>query len=189
MDDSTWSPERYTEAYWFAAEAHQGQTIPGTDLPYIVHPSLVCMEVIAALRAEPGRAEDLAVQCALLHDVIEDSGVTVDQLQLQFGAEVAAGVQALSKDPTLPETAQLADSLRRIEQQPPEVWLVKLADRIANLRPPPARWTPTKIQQYWEDARLIHAQLHRASPYLAGRLAAKIEAYRNYLPATSPAAV
>lgn len=187
MTNTAWSPERYTQAYWFAAQAHQGQTIRDTDLPYILHPSLVCMEVMAALRAEPGRNEDLAVQCALLHDVMEDSGVTADQLQLQFGSEVAAGVQALSKDPTLPETEQLADSLRRIQQQPPEIWLVKLADRIANLRLPPSRWTPTKIWRYWEDARLIHAQLHTASPYLAGRLAAKTDAYRTYLPPVSPA--
>jgi (p)ppGpp synthase/HD superfamily hydrolase len=76
----------------------------------------------------------------------------------------------------------LVDSLRRIQQQPVEIWMVKLADRISNLRPPPSDWTPQKIRQYWEDAKLIYAMLPTASPHLAQRLAAKLEAYQAYLP-------
>jgi guanosine-3',5'-bis(diphosphate) 3'-pyrophosphohydrolase len=183
MHQQSWSPDLYTRAYWFAAQAHLGQQIKGGDLPYIVHPSLVCMEVIAALRVEPGRDEDLAVQCALLHDVVEDSGVTYEQLRETFGVAVAEGVQALSKDESLPDDQQLVDSLRRIQQQPPEIGMVKLADRIANLRPPPADWTPAKIRSYWDAARLIHQLIQPASAYLAGRLADKIQAYRAFVPA------
>jgi hypothetical protein len=56
-----WSQDNYAEACWFEAEAHRNQLLPGTDLPYIVHPTLVSMEVIAALDLEPGWDEDLAV--------------------------------------------------------------------------------------------------------------------------------
>jgi (p)ppGpp synthase/HD superfamily hydrolase len=181
MNNNLWSPDTYTQAYWVAAEAHQGHKVKGGDLPYIIHPSLVCMEVMAALRLEPGRDEELAVQCALLHDVIEDSDVTYEDLREQFGVAVADGVLALSKDETLPEDEQLVDSLRRIQQQQPEVGMVKLADRIANLRPPPAGWTPEKIRKYWEDAKLIYEMLHSASPHLAQRLHEKIDAYQAYL--------
>ncbi len=135
-----WSPEIYDRAWRFAAAAHLGQKLPGTDLPYAVHVALVCMEVMAALRAEPGWDEDLAVQCALLHDVVEDTAVSGEEVRATFGASVAAGVLALSKDPALPRSEQMADSLRRIREQPREVWLVKLADRITNLAPPPSYW-------------------------------------------------
>jgi len=63
-----WSQDKYIEAYWFAADAHRGQTVPGTELPYIIHRPLVSMEVISALDWNPDGDEDLAVQCALLHD-------------------------------------------------------------------------------------------------------------------------
>lgn len=66
-----WSQEIYTKAYQFAAEAHNGQRFPGTELPYMMHVSFVSMEVMAALAHELERDGNLAVQCALLHDVIE----------------------------------------------------------------------------------------------------------------------
>ncbi|NER53078.1 MAG: hypothetical protein F6J92_41880 [Symploca sp. SIO1A3] len=65
----TWTQEDYIQAFRFAAQAHLGQTYPGTDLPYLMHLSFVCMEMIAALAVEPQANETLAVQSALLHDV------------------------------------------------------------------------------------------------------------------------
>src|SRR5262245_25271580 len=80
MGYTPWSQDRYIQAYRFAANAHQGQLVPGTEIAYIMHLSIVSMEVIAALRQEPGSEEDLAVQCALLHDVIEDTEVSYAQV-------------------------------------------------------------------------------------------------------------
>jgi len=176
-----WSQDRYAEAYWFAAGAHRGQALQGTDLPYLVHPTLVSMEVIAALDLEPGRDEDLAVQCALLHDVIEDGGASYERIKTEFGEAVAGGVLALSKDEGLEEDLQLEDSLRRIRLKPHEVWMVKLADRISNLRPPPQFWTGEKIANYRKDALLIYEAMKDASPALSARLMAKIDAYRAYM--------
>ncbi len=172
-----WSQDRYTAASRFAAEAHFGQQLPGSELPYLLHVTDVAMEVLAALRAEPNHDEELAVLCALLHDTIEDTAVTYEQVEATFGATVAAGVQALSKNPALPKAEQMPDSLRRIREQPQAVWLVKLADRIVNLQQPPAYWQPQKIAAYRAEAGVILAALGAASPFLAARLAAKIEVY------------
>lgn len=172
-----WLQESYLRAYRFAAAAHQGQRVPGTNFPYLMHFSFVAMEVMAALRAEPEHDGDLAVQCALLHDVIEDTPVTFEQVAQEFGAAVADGVRALSKDPALPKPEAMADSLRRIRQQPVEVWMVKLADRINNLQRPPEYWTAEKIYAYQTEAEKILQALGAASPFLAARLREKIDAY------------
>jgi (p)ppGpp synthase/HD superfamily hydrolase len=172
-----WSQDRYAEASRFAAMAHSGQTLPNADLPYLLHVTQVAMEVVAALRAEPGHDEDLAVLCALLHDTVEDTAVTVEQLAAAYGQPVADGVLALTKDESLPKEQQIRDSLRRIRQQPRAVWLVKLADRIVNLQLPPRHWEPAKIAQYKADAREIFETLGVASPLLAARLEVKIAAY------------
>ncbi len=177
---SPWSQERYIKAHAFAARAHRGQQVSGTRLPYVTHIHLVTMEVIAALWAEPGRRGDLAVQCALLHDVIEDTSVSYEEISAEFGVAVADGVLALSKDPALDKSRRMADSLTRIRRQPEEVWMVKLADRITNLQSPPPHWTRTKTIAYRQEAQSIHAALQEASPYLSKRLLAKIDAYRVY---------
>jgi len=57
------------------------------------------------------------------------------------------------------------------------VWMVKMADRIANLQPPPAHWTRDKIAAYRDEAAQIHAALRQASPLLAQRLLDKITTY------------
>ncbi|MBL7199243.1 MAG: bifunctional (p)ppGpp synthetase/guanosine-3',5'-bis(diphosphate) 3'-pyrophosphohydrolase [Anaerolineae bacterium] len=177
MRQGGWSQDLYVKAYLFAARAHRGQTVPGTDLPYVTHVSLVSMEVLAALSAERGHDEDLALQCALLHDVLEDTSVTYAQLVEEFGRAVADAVRALSKDPSIPKHLRMNDSLRRIRQQRREVWMVKLADRITNLQPPPPHWTEVRIARYRDEAIEIHRALGEASEVLSSRLLLKIEEY------------
>jgi (p)ppGpp synthase/HD superfamily hydrolase len=175
---SNWDRELYIKACRFAAQAHQGQLYPGTELPYLMHLNFVSMEILAALSAESGRDGDLAVQCALLHDTIEDTATTYAQIESIFGVRVADGVSALSKNPALEKSLQLSHSLERIKLQPIEIWMVKLADRITNLQTPPPHWTKDKIVKYREDAIEIHTHLQTASPFLATRLAEKIQKYR-----------
>jgi (p)ppGpp synthase/HD superfamily hydrolase len=174
---SAWDRELYIKACRFAAEAHQGQLYPGTELPYLLHLNLVSMEILAALSVEPGRDGDLAVQCALLHDSIEDTDTSYEQIESIFGIKVADGVAALSKNPALEKSQQLIDSLERIERQPIEIWMVKLADRITNLQSPPSHWNLAKISRYRAEAIEIHTHLQAASPFLALRLTEKIQNY------------
>lgn len=180
-----WSREKYFKAYNFAAEAHKGQLVPGTDMPYVVHASIVAMEIIAALAVETVERPNLAVQCALLHDCLEDTYIVYDEIVTQYGIYVADGVLALSKDGAVGKTEdeykrdrlQLEDSLQRIKQQPREIWMVKMADRIVNLQRPPSHWNDGKIVWYKQGAELIHKELSSASEYLGERLRAKIDRY------------
>jgi (p)ppGpp synthase/HD superfamily hydrolase len=177
-----WDQDTYIKAYRYAAEAHNGQKMPGTDLPYIMHVSLVSMEVLAALQADPGLDRDLALQCALLHDVMEDTGKTYTEINRLFGEMVAQGVSALSKNKEIPDkTIRMRDSLNRIQQQPREIWVVKLADRITNLQPPPKEWTTPKKEEYRKEAIEIYNTLHNASKLLADRLLMKIDRYKIYI--------
>jgi (p)ppGpp synthase/HD superfamily hydrolase len=172
-------PERYVAALRFAAERHHAQRVPGSEYPYLVHVVSVAAETIAAI--VPGVDADLAVVCALLHDTVEDTGTTHAELVEQFGAAVADGVLALSKDSVLPKPAQMADSLRRIQAQPHAVWMVKLADRITNLGPPPRLWATDKRRRYRDEAITIADALGAASAVLDARIRARIAAYAAYL--------
>jgi (p)ppGpp synthase/HD superfamily hydrolase len=177
------SPEPYVRALQFAASAHGDQKVPGTDHPYLVHVCSVAAEVIAALEIEPHPDPDLAIVCALLHDVVEDTRVTPADVERAFGARVAAGVSALtkeSKNAKDEKDARMRSSLDRIRLQPREVWMVKLADRITNLRPPPKNWTREKCRTYRAEAETIADTLGDASAVLVARLRARIDGYRRY---------
>ena len=171
------SRDLYMRAWHFAARRHNGQKVPASDLPYITHIGAVAMEVLATLAIENVPQPDLAVACALLHDTIEDTGATREDIAAEFGAAVADGVVALSKDKHLPKDQQMADSLERIKRQPREIWIVKLADRTVNMEPAPATWSPEKRIAYRAQANLILEELGGASPALAARLRDKIHRY------------
>ncbi|MEA5595765.1 HD domain-containing protein [Rivularia sp. UHCC 0363] len=176
-----WSQEEYIKAYRFAAQKHQGQKFPGTKISYIMHLSFVSMEMIAALNEEKERDENLAIQCSLLHDTIEDTDTTFEELEAEFGLPVANGVLALSKDSSLEKSLQMKDSLQKIKERSQEIWMVKLADRITNLQAPPDYWKQDKIIRYREEAICIYETLKDASSFLASRLALKIEGYKSFI--------
>lgn len=171
-----WTQDAYLRALHFAARAHGEQKTP-TGLPYLVHVTSVAMEVIAGLRAESGHDEDLAITCALLHDVVEDTTVPLPEIEAAFGSRVAAGVAALTKDSKLDKPLAMRDSLDRIVAGSAEIALVKLADRITNLAPPPAHWNAAKVAAYRAEAELILDSLGSASDALAARLAQRIASY------------
>jgi (p)ppGpp synthase/HD superfamily hydrolase len=192
---STFNLERYLAALHFAARRHADQKMPagpdGQAPPYVVHVVSVTAEVIAVLPTLSGSIDaDLAVACALLHDTVEDTAEShadklglADEIEHAFGRGVRDGVWALSKFKTLPDgtevdkPAQIADSLRRICEQPHAVWAVKLADRITNLAPPPSKWDRAKCERYQAEAQQIRDTLGAGCPPLADRLRARIAAY------------
>lgn len=170
------SQDSFVRTLHWAARAHGDQRTPH-GLPYVVHLTSVAMEVAAALRIEPGSDEDLAIACALLHDVLEDTPTPRTELLAAFGPRVASGVDALTKDALLPKAQAMRDSLARIQAQPKEIAMVKLADRITNLAPPPPHWTSDKITAYRAEAVLIADTIGLASNALHARLLARIERY------------
>lgn len=177
--------DAYLRALRFASIAHTraGQRYPGTEVSYVMHLAFVAGEVLAALPHEPELDGALAVQLAALHDVIEDTDVTFDEVASRFGDVVACGVAALTKDETLPKPQAMADSLTRILNESKEVHLVKLADRVANMEKPPHYWGSDKRRRYQEEARVILEKLGPSSSYLAERLRQRIEAYGAYVDA------
>jgi (p)ppGpp synthase/HD superfamily hydrolase len=177
----TWSSEKYQRALHLAAHWHREQRFSDHGLPYVVHVVAVCAELQRALITEPTQLPDLAVQAALLHDILEDTAMTFDKLCLEVGPEVAAVVAALSKNPLLPKHQQMADSLRRILQQPVEAAKVKLADRVTNLAQPPSYWSREKCAAYRAEAEQILQALGAASPVLAARLQERIASYAVYI--------
>jgi (p)ppGpp synthase/HD superfamily hydrolase len=182
-----WDREKYVKAWNFATLHHQGQTYggpqPGMRIDYLNHIGAVAMEVIWALQNTTELYDaDLAIQCALLHDTIEDTSVEYEQIKAEFGETVAAGVQALSKNVQLGDKqTQMLDSLTRIQQQPKEVWMVKMADRITNLSPPPHYWSREKIRAYWQEAQLIYQSLYTSNDLLADRLKGRMNRYLQFL--------
>jgi (p)ppGpp synthase/HD superfamily hydrolase len=170
------SRDLYLDALSFAATAH-GSELTNHGLPYIIHSTAVANEVMATFRLEPGYDEDLAIVCALLHDVLEDTECTREEIEARFGARVLAGVEALTKNPALPPDVQIPDSLRRILEQPVEIAIVKMADRTSNLGPPPPDWDRERIAAYKAMAERIYDTLAFASPDMASRLRERIDTY------------
>ncbi len=175
----SWNQDVYIRAWNFASRFHKDQFVPGSDLPYINHIGAVAMEVVAAVtRGDAVQNPDLAIQCALLHDAIEDTDATREVLESEFGKQVADGVLALTKNEELPtKEEKMGDSLERIQAQPREIWMVKMADRITNLQPPPHHWNKEKIRKYREEALRILESLQGANRFLADRLREKIATY------------
>jgi (p)ppGpp synthase/HD superfamily hydrolase len=175
----SWSQDQFIKAYNFAANAHEGLLLSGSSLPYLVHISLVCMEIMALQSVEPLDNPDLALKCAALHDVLEDTPVTLEKILEDFGQQVADGVSALTKNKD--HLTPMADSLRRIREQPVEIAIVKLADRITNLQAPPFFWSKSKIREYCRESIGIADSLKHICPFLSDRLEKKIDIYQlNY---------
>ncbi|KAA3640033.1 MAG: bifunctional (p)ppGpp synthetase/guanosine-3',5'-bis(diphosphate) 3'-pyrophosphohydrolase, partial [Bacteroidetes bacterium] len=117
--------ELYQKAMKFAGEKHHDQLFPGSQANYLLHLASVSMEILLAYQHEPDFDLDYAVQMAILHDVIEDTKTTFEELKNHFGEKIADGVQALTKDEQFSTKAdQMTDSLRRINLQPKEVGMV-----------------------------------------------------------------
>lgn len=182
-----WNPDKHIKAWDFATLAHEGQTyggkIEGEKIPYINHIGSVLVEIIWTLQNSSKIYDsDLAIQCAILHDVIEDTKYTYHDVCKEFGQNVADGVLALTKNDELASKEEkMLDSLNRIKQQPHEIWIVKIADRITNLYHPPYYWSDEKILAYQIESRMIHMNLHEADALLSTRLMDKIETYSGFL--------
>ena len=181
-----WSIDTLQDIWQLATELHDGQKYggpaKGQQIEYINHIGSVVFEVMAALDQMENMNAELALSCAILHDSLEDTGITFEQIHSKFGLAVAEGVLALTKSPAIADKDEkMQDSLARIRQQPHEIWAVKMADRICNLYAPPFYWSNEKKQAYLEEAKLIHAALKDGNVYLANRLALKIQEYQRFI--------
>ena len=127
------SGERITDAYEVAANAHLGQVRKSGE-PYVTHPLAV-----ATICARYGMDETTVI-AALLHDAVEDTGVTLSDIERRFGSEVAAlvdGVTKLERVHFESREAQQAATIRKMlvaMAKDVRVLVIKLADRLHNMR-------------------------------------------------------
>jgi|GEM_PF-948501 len=163
----------YNHALFFAAEAHGNQLYGGS--PYILHVCMVADEIFAAHQKEPFSNIENAVQIALLHDVLEDTHITENEMLQHFSSDVVSGVKLLTKHKGQP----LRDYLSGIKKGDADVSKIKMCDRIINLQRVPSHWNADKILEYDEESLLILERLGESSRYISQRLKLKIELYEE----------
>lgn len=158
---------KYIEAASFAARKHVGQRRKGNDAaPYINHP----LEV-ANLLANVGKVEDYDVLiAALLHDTIEDTETTKEEITEKFGATVCGYVLEVTDDKSLPKQERKQLQIEHAPHLSTGAKQVKLADKISNIRDitenPPADWDASRRREYVEWGEKVVAGLRGANEHL-----------------------
>jgi guanosine-3',5'-bis(diphosphate) 3'-pyrophosphohydrolase len=145
------------KAAQFAAYKHSNQRRKDAEAsPYINHPI-----ALASVLANEGGVTDPVVLCAaLLHDTIEDTKTTAEELVAAFGQEITNVVLDVTDDKSIKDKARRKQL--QIEHAPhisPQAKLVKLADKICNLRDialtPPADWSVQRKAEYFDWAKKV----------------------------------
>ena len=154
----------------FAAHKHRDQRRKDAEAsPYINHP-IALAEMLAG---EGGVTDAEVLAAALLHDTIEDTATTMDELRAEFGERIAGMVLEVTDDKNLPKTERKRLQIVHAADISAGAKLVKLADKICNLRDvadrPPAKWDLQRRQEYFEWAKQVidrlrgtHARLEAA---------------------------
>jgi GTP diphosphokinase / guanosine-3',5'-bis(diphosphate) 3'-diphosphatase len=155
------------KAFAFAAHKHRDQRRQDQAAsPYINHPI-----ALADVLVNEGGVADVEVLCAaLLHDTVEDTATTPEELQNTFGARIAGIVAEVTDDTRLPKAERKRLQIERAGGISHEAKLVKLADKICNLRDmaerPPASWDLARRREYFDWAKRVVDGLRGAHPQL-----------------------
>ena len=158
------------EAASFAAKRHTGQKRKGSDgEPYINHP----LEV-ANLLANVGNVSDFDILiAAVLHDTVEDTGVTKEELEARFGQQVANYVSEVTDDKSLPNDERKRLQIEHAPHLSHGAKLIKLADKISNIADvtnnPPHDWPHERKVAYVDWGENVVAGLRGANPELEKR--------------------
>jgi guanosine-3',5'-bis(diphosphate) 3'-pyrophosphohydrolase len=151
----------------FASEKHSRQRRKDADAsPYINHPL-----ALANILANEGGVTDVSVlAAALLHDTVEDTETTIEELVALFGREIAGIVAEVTDDKSLPKEERKRLQVVKSASKSDGAKLVKLADKISNLRDiassPPADWPQERRQAYFDWAAEVIEGARGVSPAL-----------------------
>ena len=146
------------KALTFAARKHRDQRRKDAEAsPYINHPIEVA-EIIARI----GGVDDVTVlQAALLHDTVEDTQTSPDELEREFGATVRKLVEEVTDDKSLPKQERKRLQIQHAPHLSPRAKLIKLADKICNVRDvthsPPKDWDERRRVAYFDWAAKVIA--------------------------------
>jgi guanosine-3',5'-bis(diphosphate) 3'-pyrophosphohydrolase len=144
------------KAMAFAADKHRLQKRDDVEAsPYINHP----IGLADVLANEAGIEDERVLVAALLHDTIEDTQTTEQELIRLFGQEIADIVLEVSDDKTLPKAERKRLQIEHAPTLSRRAKLIKLADKIANLRDvassPPKDWPLERRQEYFDWAKAV----------------------------------
>ena len=152
--------ELVIQAAAFAAEKHRDQRRKDQNAsPYINHP----IALASVLASEAGICDATILAAALLHDTIEDTNTSAEELQSRFGADVASVVQEVTDDKSLPKEARKRLQIEHAAHASDRAKQVKLADKISNLRDinssPPHDWSIDRKREYFDWAKRVVDQV------------------------------
>jgi (p)ppGpp synthase/HD superfamily hydrolase len=158
----------------FAARAHAGQARKGAAAePYVNH-----VIEVATILAEHGAPQE-AILAGLLHDTVEDTEVTHEDIVAEFGAAIAGIVAEATDDKALPKETRKALQVSLAPKKSDAAKQLKLADKISNLRAiaesPPANWNHARRTEYVGWAGRVATGLAGVNPALDALFA---ETYR-----------
>jgi GTP diphosphokinase / guanosine-3',5'-bis(diphosphate) 3'-diphosphatase len=140
----------------FAADKHRMQRRKDIEAsPYINHPI-----ALADVLANEANVVDVNVlAAAILHDTVEDTETTLEELAACFGAKIAGIVAEVTDDKRLPKAERKRLQVEHAHAASPEAQLVKLADKICNLRDvearPPANWSLERKREYFDWGKAV----------------------------------
>jgi len=140
----------------FAAFKHRNQRRKDADAsPYINHP----LALANVLSNEAGITDSAVICAALLHDTIEDTETTLEELQAKFGKVIASVVGEVTDDKALPKAERKRLQIVHARTASRRARLVKLADKICNLRDittnPPEKWKLRRKRKYFDWAKEV----------------------------------
>jgi guanosine-3',5'-bis(diphosphate) 3'-pyrophosphohydrolase len=155
------------QALQFAAHKHRDQRRKDPEAsPYINHP----IALANILWVEAGIEDPQVVCAALLHDTVEDTETTEAELVERFGPKVAAIVMEVTDDTSLERSRRKALQVEHAPHLSRQAKLVKLADKISNIRDvassPPPDWTLERRREYFDWAKRVVDALRGAHPRL-----------------------
>ena len=142
------------DAIAFAAEKHRNQRRKDAEAsPYINHP----LQVAHALASEGGVSDLKTLIAAVLHDTVEDTKTTFEELVERFGKKVTHVVKEVTDEKLLPKVQRKREQVERAPQLSKRAALVRLADKTCNLRDiathPPKDWPLKRKQAYFDWAK------------------------------------
>lgn len=152
----------------FASIKHRDQRRKDAEAsPYINHP----IALAKVLTAEGGVTDANVICGAILHDTIEDTETTFEELVAAFGETIAKIVQEVTDDKKLPKEVRKRLQIEHAPHASNQAKLVKLADKISNLRDilssPPADWSLIRKQDYFDWSKQVVDQIRDASAELS----------------------
>jgi GTP diphosphokinase / guanosine-3',5'-bis(diphosphate) 3'-diphosphatase len=165
--------ELVLQAAAFAAEKHRNQRRKDEEAsPYINHPIQLAYILVQADIEDP-----VVLAAALLHDTIEDTQTTLDELEIVFGYEIANIVAECSDDKTLTKLERKQAQIDHAATISPKAKLVKLADKIANVSDingaPPAGWSIERKREYFDWAKKVVDRMRGVHKVLESRFDAE----------------